>query len=301
MYRRIIVGHDFEQSGRDALALGQRLASATGAKLVAANVVPFAAIPYGSGILEREEQERLETELRAIADPLGAEAEVVVSLSPARGLHDLAEETEADLIVVGSSHHARAGQVIAGNVGVALLHGAPCAVAVAPREYADEPSPGIATIVVGVDGEREAGLALGHAIALARATGASLEVVTVAEDTPVVYGRGGHTGIRELQDAVEEHRRHALEAAMEEIPSDIHAEASLLAGDPAQRLGEAAAAKGALLVVGSRGFGPVRRVLLGSVSAELMRSARCPVLVHPRGVAAEGDSTGTATTAEASR
>jgi hypothetical protein len=37
-----------------------------------------------------------------------------------------------------------------------------------------------------------------------------------------------------------------------------------------------------LLVLGSRGYGPVRRVLLGSVSGELVRGAACPVLVVPR-------------------
>jgi len=34
--------------------------------------------------------------------------------------------------------------------------------------------------------------------------------------------------------------------------------------------------------VGSRGYGPLRRVLLGSVSTELIRTAPCPVIVHPR-------------------
>jgi hypothetical protein len=38
-------------------------------------------------------------------------------------------------------------------------------------------------------------------------------------------------------------------------------------------------------VVGSRGWGPVRRILLGSTSARLMREAHCPVLVLPRGAA----------------
>jgi nucleotide-binding universal stress UspA family protein len=37
-----------------------------------------------------------------------------------------------------------------------------------------------------------------------------------------------------------------------------------------------------LLVVGSRGYGPVRQVLIGGVSAELMRRAACPVLIVPR-------------------
>jgi nucleotide-binding universal stress UspA family protein len=41
-----------------------------------------------------------------------------------------------------------------------------------------------------------------------------------------------------------------------------------------------------LFVVGSRGYGPHRRVLLGSVSGRLVRNAACPVLVVPRGIEA---------------
>jgi universal stress protein family protein len=35
-------------------------------------------------------------------------------------------------------------------------------------------------------------------------------------------------------------------------------------------------------VLGSRGFGPLRRIVLGSVSTKVLRSAACPVLVVPR-------------------
>ncbi|HEX7609452.1 MAG TPA: universal stress protein [Solirubrobacteraceae bacterium] len=41
-----------------------------------------------------------------------------------------------------------------------------------------------------------------------------------------------------------------------------------------------------LLVLGSRGYGPLARVLLGSVSRKLANRAHCPVLVVPRGVRA---------------
>ena len=43
-----------------------------------------------------------------------------------------------------------------------------------------------------------------------------------------------------------------------------------------------------LLVVASRGHGPLRRLLLGSTSAHLARSSRCPLLVLPRGRARRG-------------
>ena len=57
----------------------------------------------------------------------------------------------------------------------------------------------------------------------------------------------------------------------------------ILEGDPVQRLAESSSGL-ALLVLGSRGYGPVRSVLLGSVSAGVARTAACPVLVVPSGV-----------------
>ena len=38
-----------------------------------------------------------------------------------------------------------------------------------------------------------------------------------------------------------------------------------------------------VLVCGSRGYGPIRRVLLGGVAARLIRRAAAPVVVVPRG------------------
>ena len=38
-----------------------------------------------------------------------------------------------------------------------------------------------------------------------------------------------------------------------------------------------------LIVCGSRGYGPFRQVVLGSVSSELVTEARCPILIVPRG------------------
>ena len=47
---------------------------------------------------------------------------------------------------------------------------------------------------------------------------------------------------------------------------------------------DAAKAPGSVLVLGSRAYGPLRRVLLGSVSRALADSAPAPMLVHPRGM-----------------
>jgi hypothetical protein len=60
-------------------------------------------------------------------------------------------------------------------------------------------------------------------------------------------------------------------------------ETKIVGGDTIAALVEQSARMD-LLVLGSRGYGPVKRVLLGSVSRRLVNGARCPVLIVPPGV-----------------
>src|SRR5439155_27030525 len=81
-------------------------------------------------------------------------------------------------------------------------------------------------------------------------------------------------------------RLHAqLEEAAASVPEELRPQTILASGGHADE--EIARRAGVLdlLVTGSRGQGPVRRVLLGSVSTGLVHSLPCPVLVVPRGVA----------------
>jgi nucleotide-binding universal stress UspA family protein len=285
MFARIIVGHDLREGGEDALALARALVGATGAELVVAGVFPYHDLPGHFEGRWHKEGEEVARELQAIADGAGARAEAYPSSSPARGLHDLAEEIEADLIIVGSSHRGRVGHALAGDVGQALMHGSPCAVAIAPHGYCERALPRIDSVVVGSDGSPEASEALLEAIELARANDVRLNLVAVAEPPFTAYGNGGggDYGWRTLKNAVEEMTRKRLDEAISSVPDDIRCHATLVSGNPAKALAEAGRSPGVVLMLGSRAYGPVRRVLLGSVSSALVRSAPCPLIVHPRG------------------
>lgn len=75
--------------------------------------------------------------------------------------------------------------------------------------------------------------------------------------------------------------RKVLDEGLQAVGPRLAAEGDLLGGPPAETL--AAACEDAdLLVAGSRGYGPLSRVLLGSVTTKLIGLARCPVLVVPR-------------------
>ena len=159
LFRKILIGYDQSEQAEDALALGRLLGDATGAKLVVAGVFRFDPLFAQAPWFEEAETDCARSVAQA-AESLGAEPETIPSTSPARGLHDLAEDIDAGLIVVGSSHRGRFGRALAGSVGLSLLNGAPCAVAIAPRGYATQPVRSVSTVVVGFDGSAESGLAL---------------------------------------------------------------------------------------------------------------------------------------------
>ena len=92
----------------------------------------------------------------------------------------------------------------------------------------------------------------------------------------------GATGYRSANEAL---RHELLEKTLEAVASlapGLDARHRLLDGDAAAQLARCSSELD-LLVLGSRGYGPLRTVLLGSVSRTLVRTSRCPVVVLPRG------------------
>jgi nucleotide-binding universal stress UspA family protein len=265
MYRTILVGYDGSDQAEDALALAEQLAEPTGAALIVARVLaPGSLIAGGSDPqLQGADVEQLRR-LECAAGAVDAEAQTLMGGSVPRGLQALAEENGADLIVVGSSHRGRVGRTLAGSVATGLLHGAPCAVAVAPRGYRDRTLARLDAVVTGFDGSAESGQALMAAWQLARAAQAKLRIVAVAVEPE-------HDQLRE-----------SLAEARRTVPDGLEIDTRLPTGDAVEVLKEAVGA-GTLLVVGSRGYGPLRRVFRGSVSTKLVRGTPGPLLVTPRG------------------
>lgn len=282
--QRIVVGVDGREGGRDALALASLLQRAGGGELVAVHVYQYdRSVPSDDpDDLEASLRAELTADLeRELADAgLTARAVIACDRSAARALHAAAEREHADVIVVGSSHRAGAGRILAGDDAVATLHGAPCAVAVAPRGHASAPR-ALTTIGVGYDGSPEAHLALEFAATLARAADARVlctTVVSQAAPPPLGAGlvRGGPAARRESMEI----GQALVDRAAAELGE--RGAADLAVGDTGRVLTERSGNVD-LLVVGSRAQGPVRRVLLGSTSTDLLRDAPCPVLVLPRG------------------
>jgi nucleotide-binding universal stress UspA family protein len=241
LYPKVVAGYEENERGEDALVLAQRVVDRDGGEL---NVVH------------------------------------VEKGSPADTFQALAERGEADLVVLGSTHHAAFGSVAPGSVAEHLLHGARCRLLIAPKGYAEADHSGdrLRVLAVGYDGMAESQAALDEAAVLAVKFGASMKVVGVATPIPPM---GAAAAAQAGPEAGPDFQTR-LHSAVAELPPELRALPVLEKGDPVHKLLEVADVGVDLLVLGSRGFGPVMRLLIGSVSSRVIRSASCPVMVVPR-------------------
>lgn len=137
-------------------------------------------------------------------------------------------------------------------------------------------------IVVGVDGSDNSLAALQWAVAEARRRGAHLQVVrSWTWSSPVAEGLLTVPG--DLPDQVEAAVTAELQQQLERVDTnDVDVEPMIAYGSAASVLTELA--QGAdLLVVGSRGRGGFKGLLLGSVSQQCAQHAPCPVVIVPPG------------------
>jgi nucleotide-binding universal stress UspA family protein len=293
MSKPILTGFDARSADRAPVRFGAVIARVTHAPLMivsvqadplaAATGAPVAApLPLGEpqetvAFAPGEVDEDLVDDSAAALEDIEAEVRAwglnvdyvrMQGASAARALHEAAQRNDAGLLVVGSS--LREGRVLGGSTAERLLHGAPCAVGVVPPNWTADGSPRVIGVayVTGDEGLE----ALRNASALARRAGATLRVLSVVKPN------------REDRDLEE-----AIRQIVAVLAADVPVEVEIDAGDPAETLIGLSASLD-VLVCGSRGYGPLRATLLGSVSRRLVVEARCPVIVLPRGVKASLES-----------
>lgn len=276
MFDRIIVGVDATEGGRDAIALARRLIDPAG-RMSLANVYIESRPPArGSSGNWRDAArgESLELLRRAREDEeIEAELVPVEASSVGQGLHELADRTGADLLVVGSSHRGAIGRVLLGDDMRSALSGAPCAVGVAPRAYAGQQAT-IGEVGVGYDETPESREALRVARQVAALQGGRVSAFEALPLTTEIVMDLKHLDA-EIPDelALVRDRLRAL--------GDV--EPHVVYGDPGSELVLFSASID-LLVVGSRGDGPLGRMTHGRMALRLAREAHCPVLVTARAI-----------------
>lgn len=287
----IVVGTDGSPSASEAVRWAAKTASSRNRRLLIVHGLGFGVIAGGHaspyltvpGFVEALEAGgraalREAREIALAATP-GLEVETSLSaLNPAELLIELS--SEAHMVVVGGS------TTRFGSIGVAVASHGHCQVVVVRGEW-DSRMPD-APVVVGIDGSPVSEHAIGAAFEEASMRGTSLLAVHAWSDF-ALGAIAGRPGVITTAAALEEAENVLLAerlAGWQEKYPDVAVTRKVYLDGPRDHLSRLSA-QAQLLVVGSRGRGGVRGMLLGSTSNALVRHAYCPVMVvrppHGRG------------------
>lgn len=224
---------------------------------------------------EQEAQKRILEHTTSVLDALGASYRAFPEVgAPAESIVDLANAEAVGLIVLGARGHTAWEALLLGSISQAVTHHAHCPVLIVRGD-----PQGFHRILVGSDGSDHAVRAIQASVEVAEACQASLTVLNAFDPLapqPLVPARDVVSGEHEahLLSAVADQAAPILQARS--LPVDVVQEA----GRPAEAVLSYAEREGCdLIVLGGRGLGGFRRLLLGSVCDNVLRHALCSVLV----------------------
>ena len=287
---RILLATDGSEEARTATMwlAACSLPADTALRVVTAVDVPPSALDVPP---VREFQQALRDEARTTAETARAHlasrfprAEVRVPEGDARDeILREAEAWPADLIVLGARVLGRLAGFVMGSVSLGVVRHALCPVLVVKGH----PAP-LHTVLIALDGSQHATMAAEFTAGLL-GSGTKVRLLGVV-DTPNYPPSAPPALVARLRvglDRIIDERRMALEPALARVAATFVArgmgvESRVVVGRPADEIVRAAAGVD-LVVVGARGLGPFRRLMLGSVSEAVLRHADRPVLVVRRG------------------
>lgn len=284
--QRIAVAVDDRPESRDALAFGAAVAQATGADLMLMTVEPDLTLlmPGNDAGWLRPQTEAAMKEMSAQL-PVRARVAIDRDVSVPRGLRRLVVRHHRQLLIVGSARQGETGQVSIAGRTRQLIDRLPCALAIAPRGYAQRRVTPLRRVGVGFDGEDESLIALAMAEAIAGPAGAELIVRGVVDERPPVLGwPSWWVGpMREAWDETIDDEVTRLRAQGERAidgmtpPARVQVRRGRAAPSLRTLSGEVDA-----LVLGSRRWGPAARLLLGGTGEALVHGSQCPLVLVPR-------------------
>lgn len=284
MHDRLVVGYDGSAASSAAIewAAAEAEKRSAAVRVISSYAMPPVMEMYGMGLAyaTADELEQLQKSCQSALQHVVEKAMrdhprvgfdfCAVDQPPAQRL--LVEARNADLLVVGSNGLGATKDFLLGSVVGQVLHESPCAVVVVPTTARTT----VSQIVVGVDDSDPAMEALMWAVDEAERRGAELCVIH-AWKYPYALTDGG---IGRGRTFVEVDAAIVLETALEAARARTAGTVTgkLLEGGAAHvLLNESAEA--ALTVVGTRGRGGFRSMLLGSVAHAVSAHAACPVVV----------------------
>ncbi len=290
MASRVVIGYDGSEGSEDALAFGLTWSRSTGDVPIIATVYPEER-PFSLGA--RRVDIHFDTYVREQAEIVQDKARVAVgdaalyrnvaSTSASHGLADLAEDVEAVMVIVGTTQESGLTRALLGSTTERLLYGATAPVTVVPPGWRQSVPDRISGIGVAYLDTREGREALRMAVRAAQRIPAQLTLYSVLDQLSEGYSYlVGRTDEQAFLDRMRDSFGKALDLAAADVAPELEPRTVLLEGSVVESLAGLGQDDVDLIVCGSRGYGPTRRVLLGGVSSRLIRRAQLPVAVVPR-------------------
>lgn len=275
---RILVAMDGSPAARTALELVRGLAWPAGTALRLVHVAPRFAEALRDSLLETAERLR--------SAQLTVETDVLGGGEPADRIVRDAGEFQADLIVAGHRGHGAIATLLLGSVAAGIVERAACPVLIARL-------PSCARVVLAEDGSPAAFEARRVLATWPVFLGMPMRVVSVAnvkgvpllsEIAPAILEDARRERDELLVEAREAYDRLATESAEQLRIAGRRAEAEIRSGDVASEILASAREMDAdLIAMGSRGRGPLTRLVLGSAARDVLTRATCSVLVTHAG------------------
>jgi nucleotide-binding universal stress UspA family protein len=291
----VVVGYLAGKCGTAPLQLALRAARSLRTSLTVATIVPKAwATPSPARIdaeyaawanqVAADSAKAAQQFFAGTADDVEITYRSHANRSISGGLFEVAEETKADLLVLGSASNGQLGQVVVGSTADRLLHSSPVPVVIAPRGYRSGRTTKVTRLTCAYPGTPEAVDAVARVAALARKIEVPLRVMTFAIRGRTMYPP--EVGLH-VEDSIlaawAAHAREMLDQLRTDGVLAEDVETLVVSGNGwDQALDAADWQDGEILALGTSPRGEIARVFLGSHGSKIMRYSPVPVLVLPR-------------------
>lgn len=290
---RILVPLDFSDASAAALRRALDLAERAGAEIHVLHVapgpeadfdVPFDELPEPDRAFYRETWRRAERELgaflqRVLTGPVVPKRVLTAGLA-SHTILDYATHEDMDLVVMGT--HGRRGikRVMLGSVTEEVLQRSDLPVLVVPPGTGEDT---VTHVLAPTDFSVAAEMALPVAVEVAELYGARLDLLHVLEAVPLLAALTGARTAEQLFPELLPHAAERLDAIVQRADGVLgEASVHVAEGRAAETIVDHARDHGVdLIVMAKHGLHGVERVLIGSVTERVCRTASCAVLALP--------------------
>jgi nucleotide-binding universal stress UspA family protein len=293
VFKSILVPLDGSALAETALPFATMLARGSGAQLVLTRAAlahtPPGGDPIGDQVAANAEAEAYLTAVAERIRPSAPSLQTATTYGPAAEMI-LAERRVrgSDLIVMATHGRGGLGRLLYGSVADEVLRSSPVAVLLVPANLSNMlPSDRPARLLVALDGSERSAEILAPAATVAKALGAKLSLLqsvklqrspndaTSLRDTLLLIEP---TEAPDRRDGAEGHlERLAIDLRAEGLPVEVHA----VTGEAAEVILSEANGQGAdLIAMATHGRTGLARLVMGSVTSAVLKTARRPILVY---------------------